>query len=249
MANQEKVFETEEQTTINKVITVGIVVAIVCIWLGVLALLIKLDVGGFGSGALRPVLKDIPIINRILPSVSEEQIAEENDYPYKNYTQAVARIKELEKQLNAYQTKHKDQEETIHDLESEVERLKVFEENQLTYEKNRREFEEEIVFGEKAPDISEYRKYYEEIDPAHAEELYQQVIKQQQISEEIKNQATRFSKMKPAEAAAILETMTEDLTLVGNILKNMRTKDSGAILSQMSPTNAAKIVKKMSRMQ
>ena len=43
-------------------------VAIVCVWLLILCLLIKLDVGGFGSNVLSPVLKDVPVVNRILPS-------------------------------------------------------------------------------------------------------------------------------------------------------------------------------------
>ena len=54
-------------------LTVLIVFLIVLIWLAILALLIKFDVGGLGSGVLRPVLKDIPVVNRILPDVSEEQ--------------------------------------------------------------------------------------------------------------------------------------------------------------------------------
>ena len=35
-------------------------IAIVAVWLLILGFLIKLDVGGFGSGVLKPVLKDVP---------------------------------------------------------------------------------------------------------------------------------------------------------------------------------------------
>ena len=48
---------------------------IVLIWIAILCLIIKLDFGGFGSNVLAPVLKDVPIINMILPSVSEEDTA------------------------------------------------------------------------------------------------------------------------------------------------------------------------------
>ena len=44
-----------------------IVIFIVIIWLAILALLVKLDVGGFGSSVLYPVFKDVPVINKILP--------------------------------------------------------------------------------------------------------------------------------------------------------------------------------------
>ena len=43
-------------------------VAIVGIWLLILCVLIKLDVGGFGSSVLTPILKDVPVVNKILPS-------------------------------------------------------------------------------------------------------------------------------------------------------------------------------------
>ena len=62
----------------NRIVTVLIAVLIVLIWLAIFALLVKFDVGGFGSGVLRPILKDVPVINKILPDVSDELLAEEN---------------------------------------------------------------------------------------------------------------------------------------------------------------------------
>ena len=56
---------------------------IVVVWVAILCLLIKLDVGGFGSSVLTPVLKDVPIINKILPAAEEpvaEETVEEEDY-------------------------------------------------------------------------------------------------------------------------------------------------------------------------
>ena len=40
---------------------------IVVIWIAILALLIKLDVGGFGSTVLRPILQNVPVVNKVLP--------------------------------------------------------------------------------------------------------------------------------------------------------------------------------------
>lgn len=230
----------------SKIITTLIIFAIVLIWLGVFSLLIKFDVGGFGSTVLRPVLKDVPIVNRILPDVPDSQLAEENAYPYTNLTEATKVIKQLEKELSIYKDAESNQSSNVAELQAEVERLRVFEQNQLEYDKKLKEFEEEVVFSENAPDIEEYRKYYESIDPTHAGELYQQVIQQQQADQDIKNQAARFSAMKPEEAAPILEVMTGDLDLVCNILNAMKTKDSGAILAKMDSAMAAKITKKMS---
>lgn len=241
--------DQEKESFGSKIITSLIILAIVLIWLGVFALLIKFDVGGFGSTILRPVLKNVPVVNRILPSVPDEQLAEEEGLPYKNLSEAVEVIKKLEKELEAAKQLETEEGSSVADLQAEIERLKVFEENQLEYEKKLKEFETDVVFNEKAPDISEYQKYYESIDPTHAEELYKQVVEQMQVDEDIKNQAKQYASMKPEEAAPILEVMTGDLDLVCSILESMKPKESGAILAKMDSTIAAKITKKMSVME
>ena len=65
----------------SRILTFIIVLFIVAIWLAIFAFLIKYDVGGFGSTVLRPILKDIPGVNEILPDIPDEQAAEENNYP------------------------------------------------------------------------------------------------------------------------------------------------------------------------
>ena len=49
---------------------------IVIIWVAILCVLIKLDVGSFGSNVLAPVIKDVPVLNKILP---EESVVTTND--------------------------------------------------------------------------------------------------------------------------------------------------------------------------
>lgn len=230
----------------SKIVTILVAFIMVFIMLSVFALLIKLDVGEFGSKILRPVLKDVPIINKILPSVPDEIVAEEKNYPYKNLKEAVDKIKDLEKVIEDININQKDSANIIADLQSEVARLKVFEDNQLEFEKRVLEFETDVVFAEEAPSIEEYKAYYESIDPTNAEEIYRQVVEQVAISAEIKKFSDTFSSMKPAAAAPILETMTADLDLVSDILMNMKPAKRGAILAAMDPTAAAKITKKMS---
>ena len=81
----------------NKALSAIIVALIILIWLGIFIVLIKLDVGGFGSKVLSPVLKDVPVINKILPETSDEDISEE--IPYKSLAEAASYIKELEQEL------------------------------------------------------------------------------------------------------------------------------------------------------
>ena len=234
-----------EKSAGSKILAAVIVLFIVLIWLAVFAVLIKLDFGGFGNSILRPLLKDVPVINMILPSVPEEQVAYENDYPYNSLGEAIDRIKELEA-INDTLTKSQSSEsDKIKELQAEVDRLKVFEENQKTFEDRVKEFDEKVVFADQAPDIEEYKKYYESIDPTHAEEIYRQVVEQMQYDESIKEKADIYRKMKPAEAAAVLQTMTADIDLVSEMLRAMRPSESSLILAEMDPTAAAKITKKM----
>ncbi|MBS5932880.1 MAG: hypothetical protein KIC94_08365 [Clostridiales bacterium] len=230
----------------NRIVTVLIAVLIVLIWLAIFALLVKFDVGGFGSGVLRPILKDVPIINKILPDVSDELLAEENDYEYSDIAKANAKIKELERQLESTQSSNSTNDSTILDLQAEVARLQVFEDNQLEYEKKLKEFNEEVVFAEQAPDIEEYKKFYEGIDPANAEEIYRQVIEQLAADELIQTQADRFAKMDPKVAAQTMQEMTGDIKLVCKILKAMKPAQSATIMDEMDPLFNAKVVKRLS---
>lgn len=229
----------------HKVSVFLLVLLIVFIWLAIFALLIKLDVGGFGSSILRPLIKDVPIINRILPNVSDEQIAYENNYPYKSIEDAIAKIKELEASNESLTSKNSKNKDKIKELEAEVAKLKTFEENQLAFEKRVKEFDNNVVFGDAAPDIAEYKKYYEGINPTNAEAIYRQVVEQTQYSEAVIKKADIYKNMDPAAAAAIFETMTGDIDLVSEMLLSMSAKESSAILQEMDSTAAAKITKKM----
>ena len=233
----------------SRIVTVLIAVLIVLIWLAIFALLVKFDVGGFGSGVLRPILKDVPVINKILPDVSDEQLADENDYAYSDIAKANARIKELEKQLEDSQSSNTTSDSTILDLQAEVARLQVFEDNQLEYEKKLKEFNEEVVFAKQAPDIEEYKKFYEEIDPANAEEIYRQVCEQLAADELVQEQADRFAKMDAKVAAQTMQEMTGDIKLVCQILKAMKPAQSAAIMNEMDPLFNAKVVKRISTLE
>ncbi|MBQ4284083.1 MAG: hypothetical protein IJB96_09175, partial [Lachnospira sp.] len=59
----------------NPFLNVVIVIIVVLIWLVIFALLIKMDVGGIGS-MIRPFLKNVPVVNMILPEASEEEVME-----------------------------------------------------------------------------------------------------------------------------------------------------------------------------
>lgn len=221
---------------------------IVVIWIAILCLLIKLDVGGFGSGVLTPVLKDVPVINKILPSGSTIAITDEEVESYGGFSslqEAVDYIRELELELERAQSVSADSSGDVEKLEAEVERLREFEQMQVEFQRITTEFYEEVVYAENAPDIENYQKYYESIDPTTAEYLYKQVIQQIQETEEIQNYAQAYSEMKPKGAAAIFESMTDNLDLVARILSVMEPDERGKILEVMDSEVAARLTKIM----
>ena len=57
----------EEDGGGSKIAVVLATIVFIAIWLAILGLIIKMDIGGFGSTVLQPILKDVPIVNKILP--------------------------------------------------------------------------------------------------------------------------------------------------------------------------------------
>ncbi|MDF2820725.1 MAG: hypothetical protein K0R15_1166 [Clostridiales bacterium] len=226
----------------SALIGVGLVFAIII----TLLLLIKFNVGGFASTMLRPMFGDVKAISWMLPKEEKVEYVDLN-YPYETIEEAIARIKELEVEL-ATANKAKDEKVTsIEDLQTEIARLKVFEDKHTEYIESKKTFDDEVVFNAKAPDIAEYKAYYELINPVNAEEIYRQVVEQLAVEEEIQKVAKAYQEMKPAQAASVLEELSSNVSLVVDILRNVNTEQRAKILGAMDPTIAAKITKAMSQ--
>ena len=246
IASKEAELSEGEEESSGSVFAVTFV--IVLIWVAILCLIVKLDFGGFGSNVLTPILKDVPVLNLILPANTDVAVDEETSESYGGYDNlqdAVAYIKELELELERAQSAESTSTDEVAQLKAEVERLKTFEDSQVQFQRIKTEFYEEVVYSEKGPGIEEYKKYYEEMDPATAEYLYKQVIQQIEESDEIKDYARAYSAMKPKEAAAIFEAMTDNLDLAARILNVMEAEDRGKILGVMDPEIASRLTKIM----
>ena len=194
-AEEAELYDDEEQGG-GSVFLVTFV--IVLIWIGILCLVIKLDLGGFGSNVLAPVLKDVPVLNLILPKGSETSALPGQEGAYGGYSdlkEAVDYIKELELELERANSANSGNTEDIAALKAEIERLKTFED--------------------------------------------------QQESDDIKDFAKAYSEMKPKQAAAIFESMTDNLDLVARILNVMDATSRGKILGVMDQDIAARITKIM----
>ena len=239
--------EFEEESGGGKAAVLFVTLMIIVIWLAILAVLIHFDVGGFGSTVMQPILKDVPYVNKILPKTEEEETKtkEDSKYPYKPVDEAVAYIKELEKELADAKESNSENDAYVADLEAQAAQWKEYKDNEQKFEEEKAKFYKEVVFSDQAPDINEYKKYYESIDPQNAENLYKQVVEQQEKDDDMSDYVKAYSQMKPKQAAAIFDTMTDNLELVAKILSAMKADARGDILGNMNTDTAAKVTKLM----
>ncbi|WP_051525899.1 hypothetical protein [Butyrivibrio proteoclasticus] len=231
--------------------TIVITFLIILIWLAIMALLIKLDVGGFGSDILAPIIGDIPGLNLILPDNATKQSeqptdissAESSNSSLNSMEEANAYIKRLEQALQEEMTKNSSYASSIEKLEAEVARLEPFERQQKEFYEERASFYASVVYGDYAPDAAAYASYYAMIDPETAERLYQEVVQGELDDEAIKAFATTYSGMKAKQAAQIFDEMINEnqIQLVARILAQMTIENRGDVLAQMEKPNAAKL--------
>ena len=191
-----------------------------------------------------PVLKDVPYVNLILPDTVAEESGDA-EYGYTSLSEAIAQIKVLEQENDAQRETIEALEDEKESLQSEISRLSAYESSYADFQKIREEFYEKVVFSDEAPDIEEYKAFYESIEPEYAAELYKQVVKETAYSDEVKSYAATYAAMKPKNAAALMEEMTDNLSLVCEILGAMSTDARAAILDAMDAEVAASITKLM----
>lgn len=236
---------------INKKSTVKTIIIGLSITIGILfilSILVKIDVGGIGSRFMKPIIGDVPILKYVLPKdKSIEKSSEENkQYTFDSVDEAIESIKATEKILNKKEKEAEKLKEENKKLQNEMQRLKIFEQKYNEFLEEKAEFDDKVVFNEKAPEIKEYIKYYEEISPQNAENIYKKTIDKVDYDEKVKEYAKTYQDMKPQQAATILEEMSStDLNLVVLILEDIDSEQRAKILGAMTPKTAAKVTKKM----
>ena len=244
LENQQR--ELDEQIDGTNASVVVVTLFIIAIWLGILCLLVKMDVGGFGSNVLTPILKDVPVINKILPSESGTETTKDKAYGgYNSIKDAVEEINNLQKQIETLQNNNTSYSEQIEALKAEVQRLQTFEDNQVDFQRIKEQFYEEVVYAENGPGAEAYRTYYEEMDPTTAEALYKQVIQEEAVNNKMKDYVATYSSMEASKAAAILSAMTDNLNLAAEILESLSSSSRAAIMAEMDPSIAARLTKIM----
>ena len=242
--------------------TLLITLAIIFIWIIIMGILVRLDVGGFGSNVLAPLIRDIPGLNRILPegSVPKKEDEVKTDSAAEGTTEVTGLssmeeaniyIKRLENELKEEMERSAAYLASIDKLEAEVARLEPFEQAQAQLEADKKEFYNNIVFGEEAPDPEAYKAYYELIQPDVAAQIYAQIVQDEVDDEELDNYVKAYSSVKAKESAAIFDKMIDEdvrgdsIRLISRILGRMSAENRGNILAAMDESNAGKVTEYM----
>ncbi len=234
----------KKEESSGKLGTFLIIILFLLIWISVLALLIKLDVGGLGT-TLRPYMKDVPVVNLMLPKVSDEQIQWEENYPYKNMDEAMKELDLLKQQVETLTKENTAQAIEITQLRAENNRLKNFEDDVKAFEERVKRFDQYVVFNDKAPDVTAYKEFYESIEPENAAQLYQYVVELIQYDEGVIKQAELFANMKPGQAAEALQEMTADIEFITKVLLAMKKDNATEIMNKMDALFVAKVMQRM----
>ncbi|MDE6024475.1 MAG: hypothetical protein K2G45_03385 [Lachnospiraceae bacterium] len=243
MANKNR--DRDTNSAGSKIAGIIILILALTTFFSVMALLIKCDVGGFGSNVLRPIFKNVPVIKEILPPPSDEEVAIESDYPYDTLEKALNQIRILESAVGSKDAEIVTLSDRVKELEAETTRLTQYEKDQKEFEEEKKKFYDEVVYGETAPDTDTYIEWYNSLDAEYAEKVYREVIGAKQVDQETKDVAAAYAAMDAKKAAAILGEMKNDLDTVALILNNMSAESQGKILAEMDPDFAALVSKKL----
>lgn len=203
--------------------------------------LIRFDVAGLGTQVIGPSLVDVPILNMILPEmpVEESEETETQSYDFETVEDAVEILKITEKMLKEKASEAEILSEQVQQLSAEVDRLKIFEGNQLLFEQEKAEFD--ALVADAATPI-EFEQWFASMYPENAANIYADVVEEIAYDNELKTTIDIYQSMKPAQAAPVLEGMSiTKLDQVATIIKGLSADQAADILGLMEPDSAAKI--------
>lgn len=233
----------------NGLVTFLATLLIVVLWLAIAFVIVKLDIGGFGSSVLTPILKDVPVLNKILPGSAMPGTADPEDGygGYSSIQEAVDYIRQLELELERAQTSSNGKDVELDSLKAEVLRLQEFEQKWVEFQRIKNEFYEEVVYSEKGPGLDAFMTWFETMDPTTAESIYRQVAIKRQEDSAFQEYAQTFAAMKPKNAAAVLEEMvaSNNMDLAVRILNTLSVDKRADIINSISSDVAAMLLRMM----
>lgn len=223
---------------------------------GVFFFAIKNNVNGIAD-SMRDSIEKIPVLNLALPTkpdIEDEKNMTEEQVRVK-YTQINKDKADLEKQLSDLNAKTaelekqlaaKDTNSTLLQQQKDALQKEML---KLTSDYNnlKKDFED-ISAAIAKGDTTEYKKYFEKLDPKLAADLYAEILQEQKMSADVKKYCSIYEAMDASAVADVMEQMgTGKMTLIVEIMKNLKKDTTGAILSEMTPTFSATVSEQLAK--
>jgi|GEM_PF-239661 len=217
---------------------------------------IKNNVNGMADN-MRGTIEKIPILRLALPeepepedekNMTEEQVRQKYTLLRAEKAELQKQVEELQKQVDTLNkqltSKQTDSDLLLQQKEAAEKAQQKQAEEYNTLKKDFDDLSAVIAKG----DPSEFKAYFEKIDSKLAAELYEQVLKEQKISNDVKKYVSIYENMDASSVATIMEQMGNGkMTLILEIMKNLKKEKSAEILSEMTPEFAAKVSEQLAK--
>lgn len=200
--------------------------------LRILSILIVVGVVYFFRTPILNTLKNIPVIGRFMPDVSNEETlsTEELNIKVKSQEQEIERLKAEKIALEASNAA----------LNAKNESLKQYESMYTDFLAQKEAWDEEVAKTNTDLFIDQFESVY----PDTAERIYNTLKGQQILSDKQKALSKTIGEMDEVQAAKALELLiATDSELLQAIFEGMSTDRKALILSEMTSDSAAQVIK------
>jgi len=248
---------SEKNSTLFYVLTIITALLLVALIIGgVFFFAIKNNVNGIVD-SMGDSIDKIPVLRLALPAkidIEDEKNLTEKQVRQK-YTQIklekvaldkqvsdlTKQVSDINKQLSAKDTNSALLQQQKDALDAE--KLKLTADN-ASLKKSFDEISAVIAAG----DTIEYKKFFEKIDPKIAADLYAQILTDQKMSADVKKYCSIYESMDASAVSGVMEQLgIGKMTLIVEIMKNLKKETSGAILTAMTPAFAAKVSEQLAK--
>lgn len=249
--------DSQKNSILFYVLTIVAALLIVVLIIGgALFFAIKNNVNGIAD-SMRDTVEKIPVLSMALPAkpepddeknMTEEQVRQKYTELKAEKALLEKKSEELSQQVDTInkQLSSKDTNSAL--LQKQKEEAEKAQQKQVTeYANLKKDFDELTAVIAKG-DSTEYKKYFEKIDPAIAADLYEKILKDQKMSDDVKKYVSIYENMDASAVAGVMEKMgTGKMSLILDIMKNLKKETSAEILTEMTPDFAAKVSEQLAK--
>lgn len=182
------------------------------------------------------IMREIPFVGQFIGPAGEEEVELSPDELRAKVSAQESELKSLQTQIEALQANNEA-------LNAKNESLKQYESMYTDFMKQKEDWDAEVARTNTDLFINQFEQVY----PETAERIYSTLKSEKILSDKQKELAKTIGAMDEAQAAAALENLIKtDSELVKTIFDGMAASNKAIILSEMSSSAAAQVIKLIS---